>query len=150
MDVAQLQRQYIERKVSLFREGLLDDQFNQLQKLADESRPKFVVEVVSLFLEDSEKLLNNLTKAIEQPVVNFKQVADYAHQFKGSSSSIGAQRIKNICISFKNYSETENLEGCLRCLHQVKQEFALFKNKLETLFSLEQQIVAAGGVIPPP
>lgn len=42
----------------------LDEQFIQLQQLADESNPDFVVEVVSLFFEDSERLLNELTKAL--------------------------------------------------------------------------------------
>ncbi|GAB4829755.1 hypothetical protein Ancab_019410 [Ancistrocladus abbreviatus] len=134
MNLAQLERQYLDFKVSLFREGLLDDQFTQLQKLADESNPTFVVEVVSLFFEDSEKLLNNLTQAIEQPIVDFKQAANHAHQFKGSSSSIGAHKVKNVCISFKNHCESENLEGCRRCLQQVKHEYALVKSKLENSF----------------
>ncbi|GMH25983.1 hypothetical protein Nepgr_027826 [Nepenthes gracilis] len=149
MDVVQLLRQYIDCKTTLFREGILDDQFTQLQKLADDSSPSFVVEVVSLFFDDSEKLLKNLTQALEQPVVDFKQVADHAHQFKGSSSSIGAQRVKNVCIAFRTYCIEENLDGCLKCLQQVKHEYALVKNKLENLLRLEQQIVAAGGSIPP-
>lgn len=42
----------------------MDDQFTQLQKLADESNPDFVFEVVTLFFQDSEKLIDNLTKAL--------------------------------------------------------------------------------------
>lgn len=44
--------------------GFLDGQFGQLQLLQDESNPDFVVEVVSLFFEDSERILNDLTLAL--------------------------------------------------------------------------------------
>ncbi|KAJ6722023.1 HISTIDINE-CONTAINING PHOSPHOTRANSFER PROTEIN 1 [Salix viminalis] len=40
--------------------GFLDAQFQQLQLLQDESNPDFVAEVVSLFFEDSERLLTGL------------------------------------------------------------------------------------------
>ncbi|KAI5349627.1 hypothetical protein PRUPE_1G145400 [Prunus persica] len=148
MEVGQMQRQWVDYTKSLFLEGFLDGQFLQLQQLQDESNPDFVVEVVSLFFEDSEKLLNDLTRALEQPSVDFKRVDAHVHQFKGSSSSIGAQRVKNACIAFRNFCEEQNTEGCVRCVQQVKQEYYLVKNKLETLFAMEQQIVAAGGSIP--
>lgn len=148
MEVGQMQRQWVDYTKSLFLEGFLDGQFLQLQQLQDESNPDFVVEVVSLFFEDSEKLLNDLTRALEQPSVDFKRVDAHVHQFKGSSSSIGAQRVKNACIAFRNFCEEQNTDGCVRCVQQVKQEYYLVKNKLETLFAMEQQIVAAGGSIP--
>ena len=41
-------------------DGLLDDQFTQLQQLQDESNPDFVKEVVELYFEDSASKLQNL------------------------------------------------------------------------------------------
>ncbi|PSS33925.1 Histidine-containing phosphotransfer protein [Actinidia chinensis var. chinensis] len=148
MEVGQLQRQFVEHTASMFHEGFLDGQFSQLQQLQDESNPDFVVEVVSLFFQDSERLLNELTRALDQKCVDFKKVDAHVHQLKGSSSSIGAQRVKNSCFNFRNFCEEQNTEACFRCLQLVKQEYLLVKNKLETLFRLEQQILAAGGSIP--
>ncbi|RWR93655.1 histidine-containing phosphotransfer protein 1 isoform X1 [Cinnamomum micranthum f. kanehirae] len=148
MEVGQLQSTWFELITSFFREGFLDEQFAQLQQLQDESNPDFVFEVVTLFFDDSEKLLNDLARALDQQTVDFKKVDSHVHQLKGSSSSIGAQRVKNVCIAFRNYCDQNNREGCLRCLQQVKHECSLVKNKLESLFRLEQQILAAGGSVP--
>jgi len=45
-------------------QGILDEQFSQLQMLQDESTPDFVEEVVTLYFEDSDKLLENLTESL--------------------------------------------------------------------------------------
>ncbi|PHT41192.1 Histidine-containing phosphotransfer protein 5 [Capsicum baccatum] len=144
----QLQRKLAEYTTSLYNEKILDEQFIQLQQLQDESNPDFVVEVVSLFFEDSERLLNELAKALNQANVDFKKLDAHVHQMKGSSSSIGAQRVQRGCIAFRNYCDDRNVEGCLKCLQQVKNEYTLVKNKLETLFKLEKQFVDAGGSFP--
>ncbi|KAH7843530.1 hypothetical protein Vadar_017799 [Vaccinium darrowii] len=141
-------RQVFQYKESLFREGILDAQFTQLQQLQDESNPDFVAEVVSLFFEDSERLINDLTRALEQKCIDFKKVDAHVHQLKGSSSSVGAQKVKNACITFRNFCDEQNIEACFSCLQLVKQEYLLVKNKLETLLRMEQQILAAGGAIP--
>ncbi|GJZ52053.1 histidine-containing phosphotransfer protein 1-like protein [Tanacetum coccineum] len=146
--VTQLQRQFVEYTTSLYHEGYLDDQFTQLQKLQDDSSPDFVAEVVSLYFEDSEKLLNNLDTALRQNIVNYTQVDAHVHQFKGSSSSIGAQRVKDVCVLFRNCCDEQNLEGCMLCLQQAKNEFIVVRNKLKALFNLEQKIIQAGGSIP--
>ncbi|XP_074356207.1 histidine-containing phosphotransfer protein 1-like [Apium graveolens] len=146
--VSQLQRQYVDFMSYVYREGLLNDQFLMLQRLQDERNPQFVNRVATLFFEDSERHLQNLTVALDQRPVDYTKVDAYVHQFKGSSSSVGAQRLSDICVLFKTCYEARNLEGCMRSLQQLKDEYNLVKNKLHTLFRLEQQIVAAGGVIP--
>ncbi|KAL6563840.1 hypothetical protein OROGR_002799 [Orobanche gracilis] len=161
--VAQMQKQFIDNSTSLFRECILDDQFIQLQALQDESNPNFVVEVVALFFDDSEKLLKNLANSLQQQVVDFKKVDALIHQFKGSSSSsidtffllstvkntsIGAQRVKNLCVAFRNVCEEKNLDGCQRCLQQIEREYYLVKNQLQALFGLGSRILQAGGAIP--
>ncbi|KAK9084071.1 hypothetical protein Scep_030542 [Stephania cephalantha] len=145
MDVVLLQRRFSEYLTSLFNEGFLDEQFKQLQELQDENSPDFVFEVVTLFFEDSERLLNELAKALVQPSIDFQKVDAHVHQLKGSSSSIGAGRVKDVCIHFRNFCEEQNIEGCLRCMQQIKHEYSLVKNKLENLFRLEQQVIQAGG-----
>ncbi|KAK4771600.1 hypothetical protein SAY87_032132 [Trapa incisa] len=145
MDAVHLKRQLITFTEQLFREGFLDEQFNQLQQLQDENNPNFVVEVVSLFFQDTERLLDELSKALDQANLDFKKVDGHVHQLKGSSSSIGAQRVQRTCIIFRNYCNEKNVQACLKCLQVVKHEFALLKSKMETLFNLEQQILAAGG-----
>ncbi|BBN15590.1 histidine-containing phosphotransfer peotein [Marchantia polymorpha subsp. ruderalis] len=148
MDVTRLQQQLSEFTDSLFAEGLLDDQFTQLQLLQDANNPDFVAEVVSLFFEDSEKLLEQLTESLETTPIDYRKVDAHVHQFKGSSSSIGAQRVKTACITFRTCCEEENREGCQQALVQVKNEFNLVKTKLELLLKMEQQILAAGGTLP--
>ncbi|KAH8960972.1 hypothetical protein BDL97_05G025900 [Sphagnum fallax] len=150
VDVERLLQELVDLTRSLLAEEVLDQQFTQLQQLQDESNPEFVLEVVSLFFEDSERLLEELTEFLAQDPIDYVAVDAHVHQLKGSSSSIGAQKVKTVCIKFRKCCEEEDREGCQKCLEQVKQEFSLVKNKLEHMFELEQKILAAGGSLPYP
>ncbi|URD90429.1 histidine-containing phosphotransfer protein [Musa troglodytarum] len=79
---------------SMFLEGLLDQQFRQLQMLQDASSPGFVAEVITLFCEDSERMLTELTKLLDQAVVDYQKVDAYVHQLKGSSSRFAVGFVK--------------------------------------------------------
>ncbi|KDO48503.1 hypothetical protein CISIN_1g031698mg [Citrus sinensis] len=84
--VTRLHRQLVDYSNSLFQEGILDNQFGHLQQLQDESNPDFVAEVVNLYFKDSERLLNEITVALDQQNVDFTKVGGHVHQLKGSSS----------------------------------------------------------------
>lgn len=48
----------------LFEKGFLDEQFYELRRLEDETNPHFVAEVVTLFFQDAERLVDEMDKAL--------------------------------------------------------------------------------------
>ncbi|KAL5704902.1 hypothetical protein ACHQM5_023264 [Ranunculus cassubicifolius] len=133
--------QYVEFTKSLFAENYLDEQFQQLQQLQDESTPDFVREVVKLFFDDCNKIVNELIAALKQRTVDFKVVDGNVHQLKGSSS-----RVKYVCINFHNFCEQRNYDG--KCLQELQHECSQVQQKLQYIFMMEEHIVAKGGSIP--
>ncbi|KAJ6674166.1 hypothetical protein OIU85_013100 [Salix viminalis] len=128
MDRKQLQYQVACMRKSLFDQGYLDEQFNQLEDLQDEANPNFVEEVVTLFYSDSSRFIHNIEQAmINKPNIDYGKLDDYMHQFKGSSSSFGAKKVKKECSQ------------CIKTFRQLKLEHATLKRKLETYFQLVKQ-----------
>ncbi|XP_062196529.1 histidine-containing phosphotransfer protein 1-like [Phragmites australis] len=125
---------------NMFATGLLDEQFQQLQMLQDASAPDFVSEVVTLFCDDGERIIGELTKLLEKPSVDFNRVDAFVHQLKGSSASIGAQKVKNTCIQFREFCQQKSRDGCLKTLDSVRSEFYDLRSKFQTMLQLERQI----------
>ncbi|KAK4428004.1 histidine-containing phosphotransfer protein 6 [Sesamum alatum] len=131
----------------LFHQGVLDEQFLQLQQLQDESSPNFVSEVVNIYFHESEKLLRNLRALlVDKEFSDYKKMGVHLNQFMGSSSSIGAKRVRNVCVAFRAASEQNNRAGCLRALELLEYEYCYLKNKLHELFQIEQQRILAAAV----
>ncbi|MBA0568276.1 hypothetical protein Godav_004040, partial [Gossypium davidsonii] len=86
MDRNRLHNQVASMRRSLFDQGYLDDQFIQLEELQDDTNPNFVQEVVTLFYNDSARLIQNIEQALNSRPIDFCKLDDYMHQFKGSSS----------------------------------------------------------------
>ncbi|XP_013591201.1 PREDICTED: histidine-containing phosphotransfer protein 6 isoform X2 [Brassica oleracea var. oleracea] len=110
---------------SLFHQGVLDEQFLQLQQLQDETSPTFVM---------------------DREFSDYKKIGLHLNQLVGSSSSIGARRVRNVCVAFRSASELNNRPGCLRGLEVVEHEYHYLKNMMHELFQLEQQRLLAAGV----
>ncbi|XP_024971654.1 histidine-containing phosphotransfer protein 4-like [Cynara cardunculus var. scolymus] len=135
----QMHRQIATIRKSLFDQGYLDEQFVQLEELQDNSNPNFVEEVVTLFYRDSARFLYNLDQALEKRPLDFSRLDSLMHQFKGSSSSIGAKKVKIECTHFRDYCNARNTEGCKRTFQHVKKEYTTLKKKLEAYFQMSRQ-----------
>ncbi|XP_060211260.1 pseudo histidine-containing phosphotransfer protein 2-like isoform X1 [Lycium barbarum] len=134
-----MQRQAAYMKRSLFNQEYLDEQFNELEELQDDDNPNFVEEVVNLFFTDSVRLIRNIELALANGPYDFGRLNDMMHQFKGSSSSIGAKRVKRECSQFQEYCSERNIEGCKRAFQGVKQEYATLKIKLDAYFQMARE-----------
>ncbi|KAL3840979.1 hypothetical protein ACJIZ3_025570 [Penstemon smallii] len=134
----------------LFHQGVLDEQFLQLQQLQDESSPNFVSEVVNIYFHESEKLLRNLRALlyvlVDREFSEYKKMGIHLNQLMGSSSSIGAKRVRNVCVAFRSASDQNNRAGCIRSLELLEYEYCYLKNKLHELFQIEQQRSLAAAV----
>ncbi|XP_075493222.1 histidine-containing phosphotransfer protein 4 [Primulina tabacum] len=135
-----MDKQLANMKQSLFDQGYLDEQFVQLEELQDDANPNFVEEVVTLYYRDSARLIQNIDQALEKNPLDFTKLDSYMHQFKGSSSSIGAKKVKIECTQFRDYCRTGNGEGCKKTFQQLKKEYASLKKKLEVYFQFARQV----------
>ncbi|KAG8656429.1 hypothetical protein MANES_04G134100v8 [Manihot esculenta] len=136
----QLHRQVILSRQSLFDQGFLDEQFLQLEELQDDANPNFVEEIVTLHYRDSARLILSIEQALERNPLDFNKLDSLMHQFKGSSSSIGAKKVKAECTLFREFCSAGNGEGrCIRTFQQLKKEYATLKKKLEAYFQLARQ-----------
>ncbi|XP_015083861.1 histidine-containing phosphotransfer protein 4-like [Solanum pennellii] len=134
-----MQHQAASMKRNLFNQDYLDEQFNELEELQDDDNPNFVEEVVNLFFTDSIRLIRNVDLALANEPYDFGRLDDLMHQFKGSSSSIGAKRVKRECSQFQEYCNERNIDGCKRAFQGVKQEYATLKTKLDAYFQAARE-----------
>ncbi|KAL3840854.1 hypothetical protein ACJIZ3_025445 [Penstemon smallii] len=134
-----MQKQLAKMKQSLFDQGYLDEQFIQLEELQDDANPNFVEEVVTLYYRDSVRLVQNIEQALEKNPLDFAKLDSYMHQFKGSSSSFGAKKVKTECTQFRDHCRAGNADGCKRTFQELKKEYATLKKKLEVYFQFARQ-----------
>ncbi|KAF3794066.1 Histidine-containing phosphotransfer protein 1 [Nymphaea thermarum] len=117
-DVNLLKEQRVAYINSLICEGHLDEQFKQVQMLQDDNNPEFVVDLINLYCQDSENILAELSRSLNEEAPDFKKIDASVHQLKGSSAR------------------------CIDALNTIKQKFYILQNKLETLVQLEGKIQA--------
>lgn len=120
-------------------EGILDEQFHQLMQLQDESNPDFVAEVVELYFEDSVAKIERIATMLSCGSPDFNELDQLVHQFKGSSASLGAQMIAQLCVRFREMCQSNNVAGCKALLDQIREAFRILKQRLETFSQLEAQ-----------
>ncbi|MBF0352855.1 MAG: response regulator [SAR324 cluster bacterium] len=96
--------------------------------------PGFFNELIDTFLEQTPQLLNDLHQFIEhQDTDKFVQSAEH---FRGSSSSIGAEPLAQLCTQMIENQTSGDKQSVQDFLHQLE---TLFDQTRKSLLSLKQQ-----------
>ncbi|KAK1607028.1 hypothetical protein QYE76_030701 [Lolium multiflorum] len=100
---------------SMLSTGLFDEEFQKLLLLQNNSDPNFVTETITMFCEDGEQTIGELTKQLGKQCVNFDEVANFVHKLEGGSAR------------------------CLKTLDTLRVAFYEVSGKFKDMLQLEQQ-----------
>jgi histidine-containing phosphotransfer protein len=119
----------------------------------DDANPDFVSEVVELYFEDSAGKLDKLDGKLQHATVDFNEIDQLVHQFKGSSASFGARAMAHICVQLREAGHAQDAQSCRLLLLQLRDAFVLLRGRLQQFLELEHQrkVLAgpSGGGAPP-
>ena len=82
--------------------------------------------LVATFLSDCETRLNALEMAIEEN--NIPKIKELAHSFKGSCSSVGAEKLSEISFKLEMIDQSENASDVLEAFQLLTAEYQLVKD----------------------
>ena len=100
-----------------------------------------------MFVDDSNAKLSKLEAALSgsEPDAHAAELDGVVHQFKGSSSSIGAPRVTAACVDFRAAAQAADVAAMRKHLEAMRSEFAAVSATLTEIMALETQIKAAAG-----
>jgi histidine phosphotransfer protein HptB len=91
----------------------------------------FVRELIGVFLSDTPERIAELRRALESGDASLFVRA--AHSIKGSSSNLGASRLRAVAERLEHSSRTAGLAGLTPGLGDLEAEFATARTELEKL-----------------
>jgi histidine-containing phosphotransfer protein len=104
--------------------------------------------MVELYFEDSGSKMAQLESRLQEPAVDFAQVDQLVHQFKGSSSSFGAHQMAGVCVRLREAGHAQDAGTCRQLSAELQHSFVLLKARLEQFMLLEtqrKQLARGGG-----
>lgn len=83
----------------------------------------------------SDDAMMNITNecSMEREFSDYKKMGNHLNQFMGSSSSIGAKRVRNVCVAFRAAAEQNNRAGWVPFAKLFQSLFPLISCNFFTL-----------------
>ncbi|CAL0332333.1 unnamed protein product [Lupinus luteus] len=126
---------------SLFNEGIVNDQFNELLSLENTRGPDYVVTSISTYIADVEMILSDISHHVENSKVDFSHMASLARAIEDKSASIGAEHMMLACSDLIKACDEKHKRKLIRSLPWTKSEFTQTKNKFMDLVRMEMRII---------
>ncbi|KAK9943224.1 hypothetical protein M0R45_008840 [Rubus argutus] len=133
-----LLREYVQ---SLLNEGIVNDQFSQIQTLKSKEEPDCVVRLINMYFIDVETILSKLRSYSELPDVDYSRLAVLAREIQEKSSRIGAEHVRRACNNLIQACDRMHKQNFILALDWIKNEFCHTRNKLESFVQTERKII---------
>jgi histidine-containing phosphotransfer peotein len=105
--------------------------------LQDDSNPDFVSEMVELYFEDSAGKIEKLESKLHEDMIDFNEIDQLVHQFKGSSASFGAHAMALVCVQLREACHEQHVAACRELVRELKSCFIVLQQRLEQFLQLE-------------
>lgn len=89
----------------------------------------FVVELITMFGEDSPPRLEGISKGLAAG--DAAEVAKNAHSLKGTGANFGAERFRSLAQAIETAGKAGDLAGVPTLLEDLRSEFARVKEALD-------------------
>ena len=99
-----------------------------MQPLIDAGMSAIVPTVVKTFLETSERTIEKAETAIHTS--QSAELAQAAHNLKGSCSNLGATRLRELCQQLENLGASASPQSATNLLEALKEEFVRVRTEL--------------------
>jgi CheY-like chemotaxis protein/HPt (histidine-containing phosphotransfer) domain-containing protein len=86
-------------------------------------QPDALAKILSLYLSDSQQLVDKLKKAVQEGEA--KLVNEAAHSLKSRSAALGALSLAELCKQLEKLGRTGDLAGAPQLVAQLESEFAV-------------------------
>ncbi|XVF88626.1 hypothetical protein PTKIN_Ptkin19aG0066000 [Pterospermum kingtungense] len=149
MESKPLREQIAAMRQSFFDEGILDEQFTQLEQLESKDNPNFVEEVLTLYFRDSSTMLATMEQTMDAVPVDFPTVERVLHKLKGCCVSIGASKVLIEINKMRELCQERNVEGAKAAFKELQKEQDTLKAKLEPYFQQLRQAGPSEAAMPP-
>lgn len=108
--------------------------------MQDDSNPDFVKDLIELYYVDAAGKIEGIQELLGKPEVDFKQIDQIVHQFKGSSASFGAAAMAENCIKLRDACSNHDVESCKQYCEALRYSFGVLQDTLNKFLILEKQM----------
>ncbi|KAG7551272.1 HPT domain superfamily [Arabidopsis thaliana x Arabidopsis arenosa] len=113
-------------------QGYLNNQYTQLEALAKDTNPNFIIEIITLYFRDSPNVIASLEHELERDPIEVPMITKCILR-------IGASKVFEELKKANTSLKAGNIEGIKVALGDIKKEHSELRAKFETYFQLMRQ-----------
>ncbi|KAK8350440.1 hypothetical protein V6Z12_A06G208800 [Gossypium hirsutum] len=122
MESKHVHEQIAAMRQSFFNEEVLNENFSQLEQLEGKDNPNFVEEVFTMYLRDSIAFLETIEEAMKTIPIDSTKMDSILHQLKGSSASVGANKVLKEVNKTRQVLGKGNLERTKASILELRKD----------------------------